>query len=111
MAEDDDIARLLREVEAATSGGATAKPNPAPQSGAQPPAVRAGSGEVATTESGPSAIKHLLIAGGAGAIVAFLAFGILPFISRFGVLSLAMAGFVGGAVGYGTTRFLRRDKD
>lgn len=107
MAEDDDIARLLREVDAATGGGSPAKPNPA----AQPPAVRSGSAEVATTDGGPSTIKHLLIAGGAGAIVAFLAFGILPFISRFGVLSLAMAGFVGGAVGYGTTRFLRRDQD
>lgn len=108
MAEDDDIARLLREVEAATGGGAPkAAPAPAPS---KLPATR-GSGEVATTEGGASALTHLLVAGAVGGIVAFLVFGIVPFINRFGVLSLAMAGFVGGAVGYGTTRFLLRNKD
>jgi hypothetical protein len=108
--DDDDIARLLREVEAATGGGKPASPPPASdQSKANLPAATQPSGkEVARPEGGSSAVTHLLVAGAAGGIVAFLVFGILPFIDRLGVISLAMAGFVGGAVGYGTTRLLRR---
>jgi hypothetical protein len=107
MAEDDDIARLLREVDAATGGGAPkASPTPGP---AALPAARAGSGEVAKKSGGTG--SHLLVAGGAGAVVGLLAawiFGIIPFLGNSDTLRFVLAGFVGGAVGYGAGRFLDR---
>lgn len=106
MSDDDDIARLLREVDAATSG--TAKPAP---SGGEV-ARRDSAGEVAPKdESKLGTLEHLMIAAAGGALVTFLVF-LIPFIGSFGILSRALAGAVGGATGYAIARvLLKRGED
>lgn len=101
MSDDDDIARLLREVDAATGG----KPAPAQASGGEV-APRETRGEVAAEgESKAGTLEHLLIAAAGGALVTFLVF-LIPFIGSFGILSRALAGAVGGATGYAIARVL-----
>lgn len=99
--DDDDISKLLREVDALTSGNTT----PSAQSSSE--VAKKESGEVSTT--GKTA-EHLLIAAAAGAIITFLVF-LLPIIGSFGLLSRVLAGAIGGATGYAVARFLMRDKD
>ena len=95
---------LLREVEAATGGGGSAPDRPPcqrslPRRGRRrspPPAVAGGWG------------TNLLISGAAGAIVTAVLLGIIPFSRSFGLISFALAGFLGGVVGCGATRLLHR---
>jgi hypothetical protein len=114
MAEDDDIARLLREVEAATSGTpASSAAQPAASPAALPAAQPKAGAEVATgKESGTG--RKIVIAGAAGALVGLLAawiFGVIPFLGNSDTLRFVLAGFVGGAVGYGAGHLLdRRDR-
>jgi hypothetical protein len=100
---DDDIAKLLREVDALTSG----KPAPK-QDNSSAPVAKSQSSEVATTSKGVFT-EHMLIAAAAGAIITFLVF-LLPIIGSFGLLSRVLAGAIGGATGYAVARFLMRDK-
>jgi uncharacterized membrane protein len=105
MSDDDDIARLLREVDAATSG----KAKPAPSGGEV--ARRESTGEVAPQEESKlGTLEHLLIAAAGGALVTFLVF-LIPFIGSFGILSRALAGAVGGATGYAIARVLMKRGD
>ena len=112
MSDDDDIARLLREVDAATNG--TAKPTQptSPASAGGEVARRESTGEVAPQEgSKMGTLEHLLIAAAGGALVTFLVF-LIPFIGSFGILSRALAGAVGGATGYAIARVLmKRSED
>lgn len=106
MSDDDDIARLLREVDAATSG----KAKPAPKSGGEL-TRRESTGEVAAqSESKMGTLEHMLIAAAGGALVTFLVF-LIPFIGSFGILSRALAGAVGGATGYAIARVLMKRSD
>lgn len=113
MAEDDDIARLLREVEAATSGTSASSAHSAPKPAALPAAQPSSGAEVATT-SGSGVGKKVVLAGAAGAAVGLIAawiFGIIPFLGNSDTLRFVLAGFVGGAVGYGAGHLLdRRDR-
>lgn len=106
MSENDDIERLLREVESSTS-------NAAPSDRAQPAGevTRQPKSEVESTEtSGLGTLEQMAIAAAAGALVTFLVF-LIPFIGSFGILSRVLAGAVGGAVGYGVARtMLNRGK-
>lgn len=105
MSDDDDIARLLREVDAATTGQAKSAP-----SGGEV-ARRESSSEVAPQdESKMGTLEHLLIAAAGGALVTFLVF-LIPFIGSFGILSRALAGAVGGATGYAIARVLMKRSD
>jgi hypothetical protein len=112
MSEDDEIARLLREVDAATGGGSSAT---GPAKASQPPAVTAGSSAgKEVVKEGPDTGAHLLMAGVAGGVVGLLAawiFGIIPLLGNVDSLRYLLAGFIGGAVGYGTGRILDRGKD
>lgn len=100
MSDDDDIARLLREVDAATSGAA----KPAASGGEV--ARRESTGEVAPQEESKlGSLEQMLIAAAGGALVTFLVF-LIPFIGSFGILSRALAGAVGGATGYAIARVL-----
>ena len=102
MSEDDDIARLLREVDAATSGAGK------PASTGGEVARRESTGDVAPKEeSKMGTMEHLLIAAAGGALVTFLVF-LIPFIGSFGILSRALAGAVGGATGYAIARVLMK---
>ena len=56
----------------------------------------AGSQEVATTGGGRRLGTNLLISGAAGAIVTAVLLGIIPFSRSFGLISFALAGFLGG---------------
>ena len=107
MAEEDDIERLLREVDASTGGGAKGN-EPKPSAGELTSRPR---GEVESEESsGLGLWEQVGIAAAAGALVTFLVF-LIPFIGSFGALSRALAGAVGGAVGYGVARaMLNRGK-
>ncbi len=113
MSDDDEIARLLREVDAATGGAAANTGDQRPAAAANPPARRdSASTEVA--KEGSDSGAQLLIAGIAGAVLGLLAawvFGIIPFLGNVETVRFLLAGFVGGAVGYGTSRILNRRKD
>lgn len=109
---DDDIEKLLREVEAMNNPAAS-RPQ---QSAAQPPATTGGaaSTEVARTGKSSATTKKFLVAGAAGAIasvIALFVFGIIPFIGDWRFLNELLAGFVGGAVGYGASRVIDRPKE
>lgn len=102
--DEDDISKLLREVDALTSG----KPAASGDSGSAPVAKK-DSTEVSTT--GKAAFtEHMLIAAAAGAVISFLVF-LLPIIGSFGLLSRVLAGAIGGATGYAVARFLMRRSD
>ncbi|MCB9412635.1 MAG: hypothetical protein H6525_07290 [Actinobacteria bacterium] len=108
MADDDEIARLLREVDAATQGSAS-KPAAGSPSPGTPARRESASKEVA--ESGSDTGAQVLMAGIAGAVLGLLAawvFGIIPFLGNVETVRFLLAGFVGGAAGYGTSRILNR---
>ena len=112
MADDDDIARLLREVEAmnAAPGTGSSQKDSGATSRAGAVVPRAGS-EIESTEKGPrSPWLVALVAGGTAAVAVGLFFGVVPFINRFGLLSTAMGGFLGGLIGYGVARLAHRRK-
>lgn len=112
MADDDEIARLLREVDALTAGTqATGTPTGSGSAGAGADVVPRAGSELEATEKGPrSGWVVALIAGGTAAVTVGLFFGVVPFINRFGLLSTAMGGFLGGLIGYGIARFAHRKK-
>jgi len=103
MADDDDISRLLREVDSLTSG----KPPADATSGGK---VDKRTGDEVATTGGAKTTEHLMIAASAGAIITFFFF-LIPFIGSFGLLSRVLAGAIGGATGYLVARYLLRDKD
>ena len=92
--EDDDLERLLREVEAATSGTPARPSNvPATTGGSTPARAQ---GEAAGGRFG-QALRTGASAGGAGAVVVFLFVFMLqwlPFIDN--PFSSAVGAFVGG---------------
>ena len=104
---DDDIERLLREVESSTGGGGS-QPSEKSAGGELSPRRKS---EVDQEESsGLGTWEQVALAAGAGALVTFLVF-LIPFIGSFGILSRVLAGAVGGAVGYGVARaMLNRGK-
>jgi hypothetical protein len=107
---DDDIEKLLREVEAMNSPAAS-KPQPAPATGTPRTTDAAPGSEVARTNGSSGAAKKFLVAGAAGAIASVIAlfiFGVIPFIGDWRFLNELLAGFVGGAVGYGAARVIDR---
>lgn len=102
--DDDDISKLLREVDALTSG----KPASNSDSGTAPVAKK-DSTDVSTT--GKAAFtEHMLLAAAAGAVITFLVF-LLPIIGSFGLLSRVLAGAIGGATGYAVARIMMRNRD
>lgn len=111
MSQDDEIARLLREVDAVTGGGSA----PSDSAKSSPPAASTGASpgkEVA--ETGSDTTSHMLMAAIAGGVVGLLVawiFGIIPFLGNIDSLRYALAGFIGGAVGYGSGRILDRRRD
>lgn len=109
MPADDDIERLLREVEAATGG------SPAPTDAVKAPGAEVAQSpgkDIAKPESaGPGGATIALIAGGVGGLLVMLLFGVLPLIN-VGSISTIAAGAVGGLCGYGVVRLSnRRGKD
>ncbi len=99
MAEDD-IDRLLREVAAANN------PIESKKTESSGP-VAAPSTDVAPATS-RSWVAPAGVAVGAGGAVTVAAFAIIPLIGSFGLLSQALAGALGGAVGYGVARLFGR---
>ena len=105
MSEDDDIEKLLREVEAVTNS----KPNatigePVAGSEVAKPTTK---DLAASGSSGPGGATIALIAGGIGGLLVMLLFGILPLIN-VGSISTIAAGAVGGVCGYGVVRLSKR---
>jgi hypothetical protein len=94
--EDDDLARLLREVEAATSG-IPAKPAELPAvAGDRSPEARSGE---APGGRFARALRTGVIAGGVGAVVVFLFVFLLQWLPLIdNPLSSAMGAFVGGFI-------------
>ena len=84
MSNDDDIERLLREVEGVTGGG----------SSAQPPAKRQESAPAATASSGGGEMTVLVISAVIG--IAGLLLGFLPLVPG---LWLGLGGFLGSFLG------------
>jgi hypothetical protein len=110
VADDDDIARLLREVEAMNAGSAPQNSGTATPAASGAVVPRTGS-DVEPIEKEPrSAVVVALIAGGTAAVAVGLVFGVVPFVNRFGLLSTALGGFLGGLIGYGIARFAHRRK-
>lgn len=87
MANDDDIERLLREVEALESGGSAAKPP-----------AKAQSNEVAATdtdEGGRSRTSWALVAAAGGAAAGFIIGTLLGFLPLVDGLSTGLGAAVG----------------
>lgn len=114
MSDDDEIARLLREVDAATGAGSTAPrseqktPEAAGGSAIEP---RAKAQPPEKARSGMGTLEGVLAAAAGGAIVTFLFFLVIPLVGSLGLLSRTLGGAIGGAVGYAVARFFLRRRD
>ena len=91
MASDDDIERLLREVEALESGGSKAQP-PVPAQGREP------AKQEAPSESGGGRVGWSLIAAAGGGAAGFIIGTLLGFLPLVDGLSTALGAALGAAL-------------
>jgi len=108
--DDDDIARLLREVDAATGAGPAPKSDGADSSGGTV-ARRDSAKPPEKARSGMGTVEGVLAAAAGGAVVTFLFFLVIPLVGSLGLLSRTLGGAIGGAVGYAIARFFLRRRD